>query len=43
MFAALFLVSSLANRLEKEYYFKYTDDFRRRDLKKIPTKIWIDK
>ena len=43
MFAALFLVSSLANRLEKEYYFKYTDDFRRKDLKKIPTKIWIDK
>jgi hypothetical protein len=39
----LSLVSFLAGKLEKEYYFKYTDDFRRADMKKIPLKIWLDK
>ncbi|KAL3940845.1 MAG: hypothetical protein SGBAC_004695 [Bacillariaceae sp.] len=38
-----FLVSSLAQKIEREYYFKYTDDHRRKDLAKIPVKIWIDK
>ncbi|CAJ1942978.1 unnamed protein product [Cylindrotheca closterium] len=38
-----FLVSSIAQKLEREYYFKYTDDYRRKDLAKIPKKIWIDK
>ena len=42
-FAILSVVSSLADKLEKEYYYKYTDDFRRADLKKIPKKIWIDR
>jgi len=38
-----FLASSLAQKIEREYYFKYTDDYRRKDLAKIPEKIWIDK
>lgn len=38
-----FLVSSLAQKIEREYYYKYTDDYRRKDLAKIPKKIWIDK
>jgi len=42
-FAILFMVSKLADKLEKEYFFKYTDDYRRRDMKKIPEKIWIDR
>merc|ERR1712183_272430 len=32
--ACLFLVSVLADKLEHEYYFKYTDDHRRTDMKK---------
>ena len=43
VFGVLSLASFLAGRLEKEYYFKYTDDFRRADMKKIPEKIWLDK
>lgn len=39
----LSLVSLLAEKLEREYYFKYTDDYRRADLKKIPERIWLDK
>jgi hypothetical protein len=39
----LSLASSLAGKLEREYYFKYTDKYRRADMKKIPEKIWLDK
>jgi len=42
-FGLLYVVSFLANKLEKEYYFKYTDDMRRDDMAKIPKKIWIDR
>lgn len=38
-----FLSSYLARKMEKEFYFKYTDDYRKRDLAKIPEKIWLDK
>ncbi|KAL7571570.1 hypothetical protein ACA910_020985 [Epithemia clementina (nom. ined.)] len=36
-------VSRVANSIRKEYYFKYTDDLRRRDMNKIPKEIWADK
>ena len=39
----LSLAFSLAAKLEREYYFKYTDKYRRADMKKIPEKIWLDK
>lgn len=42
-FALLFVTSSLADKLEKEYYFKYTDDLRGKDMKKIPKQIWVDR
>mmetsp|Transcript_2608 Transcript_2608/g.3918 ORF Transcript_2608/g.3918 Transcript_2608/m.3918 type:complete len:623 (-) Transcript_2608:170-2038(-) len=42
-FAVLFVVSSLAKKLENEYYFKYTDDMRRKDMKKVPKEIWEDR
>ena len=35
-------VSYLASKLIREYYYKYTDDYRRKDLSKIPT-LWMDK
>jgi hypothetical protein len=35
-------VSYLASKIIREYYFKYTDDYRRKDLSKIPT-LWMDK
>lgn len=38
-----FLTSWLSGKMEKEFYFKYTDDYRKRDLSKIPDKVWIDK
>mmetsp|Transcript_13194 Transcript_13194/g.37121 ORF Transcript_13194/g.37121 Transcript_13194/m.37121 type:complete len:483 (+) Transcript_13194:402-1850(+) len=41
-FLFLFVTSFVANKWEKEYYFKYTDKMRRRDLKKIPS-IWGDR
>ena len=37
------LVKKLAEKMKKEYYFKYTDDMRRKDMSNIPKKIWIDK
>ena len=40
---ALFRVTAtIANAIEKEYYFKYTDDLRRKDLAKIPKQVWKD-
>jgi hypothetical protein len=45
--AASLLVSSLASwvarRIKKEYFFKYTDEFRRQDMSNIPKTIWLDK
>lgn len=38
----LWVISTLADKLEKEFYYKYTDDMRRRDMKEIPKKIWVD-
>jgi phenylpropionate dioxygenase-like ring-hydroxylating dioxygenase large terminal subunit len=35
-------VSYLASKIIREYYYKYTDDYRRKDLSKIPT-LWLDK
>lgn len=35
-------VSYLASKIIREYYYKYTDDYRRKDLSKIPT-LWMDK
>jgi phenylpropionate dioxygenase-like ring-hydroxylating dioxygenase large terminal subunit len=35
-------VSYLASKTIREYYYKYTDDYRRKDLSKIPT-LWLDK
>ena len=37
------LVGKLAEKLRLEYYFKYTDDLRQRDMDNIPKKVWIDK
>ena len=37
------VVSLVAQKIKAEYFFKYTDDYRRNDLSKIPTKIWTDK
>ena len=39
----LCIVSYLAKRLENEFYYKYTDEFRKRDMKKIPKEIWVDR
>jgi hypothetical protein len=38
-----YLISLMAKKLEREYYFKYTDDYRKKDLNKIPEKMWLDK
>ena len=39
----LSLTTLLADKFEKQYYFKYTDDHRKADLKKIPKKMWLDR
>lgn len=36
-------ISFLARKIEKQYYFKYTDDHRRKDMMKIPKEIWVDR
>jgi phenylpropionate dioxygenase-like ring-hydroxylating dioxygenase large terminal subunit len=36
------LASWLAKKLKREYYFKYTEEIRRKDMGKIPT-VWSDK
>jgi hypothetical protein len=33
----------LASKIHREYFFKYTEDYRRRDLSKIPKVIWLDR
>jgi phenylpropionate dioxygenase-like ring-hydroxylating dioxygenase large terminal subunit len=35
--------SLLAKKVKAEYFYKYTDEFRRNDLSKIPKMIWSDK
>ena len=35
--------SWLASKIVREYFFKYTDSYRRKDMKQIPKKVWIDK
>jgi hypothetical protein len=35
-------ISLLARRVCQEYYFKYTEDYRRKDMQKIPKNIWLD-
>lgn len=35
--------SWMAEKVRREYYFKYTEKYRQRDLKKIPEQIWLDK
>lgn len=35
--------SFLAKKVKTEYYYKYTDEFRRNDMSKIPKLIWSDK
>ena len=35
--------SFVANKVKAEYFFKYTDEFRRKDMSKIPKSIWSDK
>lgn len=37
------MVKWIARRIKNEYFFKYTDEMRRKDLSKIPQKIWLDK
>ena len=43
MCSFLLAASYLAGKLEKEFYFKYTDDMRKRDMKNIPKNIWVDR
>lgn len=35
--------SFVASKIKAEYFFKYTDDLRRKDMNKIPKLIWADK
>ena len=37
------LVSRIADKIQGEFFFKYTNDMRQRDLKKIPKQIWMDR
>jgi hypothetical protein len=36
------LASFIAAKIHREYHFKYTDDYRRKDMIKIPKNIWKD-
>jgi len=36
------LISLLASKIHREYFFKYTEDYRRKDMTKIPKNIWLD-
>ncbi|KAL3941147.1 MAG: hypothetical protein SGARI_000697 [Bacillariaceae sp.] len=36
------LASFLAHKMVREYFFKYTQDYRRKDMSKIPKNIWKD-
>lgn len=42
-FTLFWVVSTLADKVEKEFHFKYTDSYRQKDMNKIPEKIWIDR
>ena len=35
-------ISFLARKVRREYHFKYTEDYRRKDMQKIPKNIWLD-
>lgn len=37
------LVSWVATKIKAEYFFKYTDELRRKDMSKIPKLVWADK
>lgn len=37
------LVIGIASKIRREYFFKYTDNYRRGDLRKIPKAIWLDR
>ena len=37
------LASFLASKVQKEYYFKYTEEMRRKDMSNIPKQIWLDR
>lgn len=37
------LMYGIASKLRREYFFKYTDEYRRKDLSKIPKGIWMDR
>lgn len=36
------VVGYLSNKLRKEFYFKYTDKYRERDMDNIPKSVWMD-
>lgn len=36
------VVSYLSNKLRKEFFFKYTDKYRERDMDNIPKSVWMD-
>ena len=38
-----YLTAYLTNKMERQFFFKYTEDYRKRDLRTIPKKVWIDK
>jgi len=40
-FISLSIIKHLAFKLEREFYFKYTDEFRDRDMAKV-SKVWVD-
>jgi nitrite reductase/ring-hydroxylating ferredoxin subunit len=37
------ILSYIARKITREYYFKYIDSYRRKDLSRIPESIWADK
>ncbi len=37
------LVNWVATKIRREFYFKYTEDLRNRDLATTPRKVWLDK
>lgn len=37
------LVNWIATKIRREFYFKYTEDLRNRDLAGTPRKVWLDK
>jgi hypothetical protein len=37
------LMVGLSSKIRREYFFKYTDEYRRTDLSKIPKTIWLDR